>query len=242
MKTDTSPATGLNLKDLAQQAAEWRLMALLLERPIGDWATQVAALAAEVGDEGLRAAAQAAQAQASQSLYDSTFGPGGPAAPREVSYRQCLEAGSSLAELEAFYEIFAFRHDTPEPADHVAVQTNFISYLLLKQLYARVAGDDQQSELVARAIQHIVQDHLSNIAEPLAGALQSSGIDYLALALAALLQRVGPRRSLRGLGVPGTSVASNDDPLTCPGEPNDCAGGSLISITASGGAGRSQPA
>jgi nitrate reductase assembly molybdenum cofactor insertion protein NarJ len=182
--------------ELLQRAAQWRLIALLLSRPSGDWADQVAALKQEVPDDDLRSAADAATDMATTGLYDTIFGPGGPAAPREVSHRACLD-GNFLAELTALYRAFAYQGPAGEPPDHVAAQVDFVSYLFLKQAYAMARGDFGQAEIAANAARRVIEEHLSLIAAPLADSLGASGIDYLAAAAAALLKRVGqpPHRS-----------------------------------------------
>jgi hypothetical protein len=199
---------------LMLQAAEWRLLALLLERPLEGWAKQVASLAKEIHDEQLIAAATAAQEQASRSLYDTTFGPGGPAAPREISYRQGLDAGAFLAELTAFYQAFAYQRGDDEPPDHAAVEAGFVGYLKLKELYARVRGNEEEATVVAEAVDRFIQDHLAMLAEPLAASLDRSGIGYLSLAASSLLRRVGPRRVFDWAGADALPVLSGDEP-TC---------------------------
>jgi nitrate reductase assembly molybdenum cofactor insertion protein NarJ len=186
----------LPMFDLLQRAAEWRLIALLLSRPSGDWARQIAALKQEIPDEELRGAADASARIAVTAFYDTIFGPGGPAAPREVSHRACLD-GNFLAELTALYRAFAFQGPAGEPPDHVAVQSDFVSYLLLKQAYALSRSDVGQADIAANAARRVIEEHLGLIATPLAASLAASGIDYLAVAAAALLKRVGapPHRS-----------------------------------------------
>ena len=174
---------------LLRDAAEWRLISLLFECPSGDWHQQVKALAGEVGDAELKAAA-ANCAEASESLYYSTFGPGGPAAPREVSHRQTLQPGQMLDEIGAYYQAFAYQPTTSEPPDHIAVMTGFIAYLRLKEAY----GNAEQAEVTAKAAKQFVDDHLNLVAEPLAKSLSHSGIAYLAQASHVLLKRVGPSR------------------------------------------------
>ncbi len=68
-------------RKLLSEAAEWRLIGMLLACPQGDWRPQIAKLAAEVNDEPLKQAAAAMADEASEGLYHTTFGPGGPAAP-----------------------------------------------------------------------------------------------------------------------------------------------------------------
>ena len=67
---------------LLREAAEWRLISLLFECPNEEWQAQVAALAAEITDADLKAAAVAAREEAGEGIYHTIFGPGGPAAPR----------------------------------------------------------------------------------------------------------------------------------------------------------------
>ena len=77
MTTATAAATTQN--QLLGEAAEWRLLGLLFECPLPNWREQMDALAAEVVDADLKAAAEAARLEASEGLYHSIFGPGGPA-------------------------------------------------------------------------------------------------------------------------------------------------------------------
>lgn len=200
---------------LLDEAAQWRLISLLLACPRADWRSHVAALATEVSDEQLKAAACAMAAEASEGLYHTTFGPGGPAAPREVSYREYITPGQSLAELAAFYQAFAFSPASDEPPDHVAVEVDFIAYLRLKEAYAVSRGDEEQARVAADAAQSFQDDHLASIAEPLAGALASSAIVYLQLAAEALARRVGaPRPATPTAGSP-LPLLDNDAHLSC---------------------------
>lgn len=186
--------------NLLRDAAEWRLIGLLLECPGPDWRTQMAGLAKEVADPKLKAVAKAALTEASEALYHSTFGPGGPAAPREVSYRQSLMPGQMLEEIGAFYQAFAYQPTISEPPDHIAVMTGFVAYLRLKE----ALGNAEQAEITSKAARDFIDNHLNVMAEPLAKSLAHSGIAYLAQTGEALLKRVG---LCRAVGVP---VAGED--------------------------------
>ena len=70
-----------------------------------------------------------------------------------------------------------------------------MAYLRFKQAYALEAGQTDQVDIVASACQRFLEDHLNALAEPFAKTLGVSGIPYLAQTSAALLERVGPRRS-----------------------------------------------
>jgi TorA maturation chaperone TorD len=177
---------------LAQEAGEWRLLSLLFECPTPEWRKQVAALLAEVGDEELKSAAHDALDEASEGLFHHTFGPGGPAPPREATYHQTVQLGYLLSELQAYYNAFAFEPLTHEPLDHVSVEVGFVAYLRIKEAYARACQHEEQAATAAESAQKFIQEHLANIAQPFAGHLEGSGIPYLAKAGAVLLRRVGP--------------------------------------------------
>lgn len=177
---------------LLRAAAEWRLLGLLFSCPTWEWREQVASLAAEVGADDVTAAAATALNEADEGLYHSIFGPGGPAPPREVTYRQATLSGAFLAELAAYYQAFGYRAAGSEPLDHVSVEADFVAFLLLKQAFALSNQQRDQAAITARAAQSFIDEHLSNIAGPLAESIPASGIGYLQGAAQALAARTGP--------------------------------------------------
>lgn len=208
-------ASSPQILELVQQAAEWRLIGLLLECPSDDWQAHIAALAAEVADATLCEAAAACPQEASEGLYHTTFGPGGPAAPREVSYRDGLLFGKVLAELRGCYQAFAYLPSAMEAPDHVAIEAGFVSYLRLKEAYALARGAVEEAEITAQATRDFIAEHLAWFAEPLAHALQCSGIVYLAQAGAAVLARVGPRPQTTGEALACIDCCDCGDTLEC---------------------------
>jgi nitrate reductase assembly molybdenum cofactor insertion protein NarJ len=180
-----------NTVKLMRQAAEWRLLALLFECPRGDWCKRIEALAKDVEDGELREAARLAVEQADEGMYHSVFGPGGPAPPREISYRESLQAGGILAEIAGYYQAFAYQASSDEPFDHVSVEADFLAYLRLKEAYASARGDWDQAGVTADAARRFREDHVAVIAAPLARCLAYSGIEYLEKAAAALRKRTG---------------------------------------------------
>jgi nitrate reductase assembly molybdenum cofactor insertion protein NarJ len=184
-----------NESELFGQAAQWRLISLLLECPSEGWWEQMSLLSDEVEDEELKTAVASAREGASQGLYHSILGPGGPAPAREVSYRDWAEPGYLIAELVSYYDAFSYHPASAEAPDHVSVEAGFIGYLRFKQAYAIACQDAERGEVAAEAARNFIEEHLSTIAEPLAIALANSGVNYLALASNALLSRVGRRRN-----------------------------------------------
>ncbi len=180
-------------RQLLQDAAQWRLLGLLFECPNEDWRRNVAALAEEAADPLLQSAARHALEEASEGLYHSIFGPGGPAAPREVSYSDSLQLGRLMYEVTACYRAFGFKPVTVEAPDHVSVEAGFLAYLRMKEAYARARSNPEQAAVAMEAARTFILEHLSLIAEPLAASLEGLGLAYLKEAGRALVARVSAR-------------------------------------------------
>lgn len=179
--------------DLLRDAAAWRLLGRLFECPTDPWRADVIRLASDVRDPDLAAAAAAAVDQASEGLYHSMFGPGGPASPREVSYHDTLELGSVMSSLTGGYEAFGYRPALLESPDHVAVETGFVAFLRTKEAYAAMAGDGEHAATAREAAEGFLARHLANVADRLAARLAEAPVPYLQIASRVLARRVGPR-------------------------------------------------
>jgi nitrate reductase assembly molybdenum cofactor insertion protein NarJ len=212
---NTTVVESARARELLSDAAEWKLLAMLLACPQGDWREHVTMLAREVSDVELQHAAREMVEEATEGLYHSTFGPGGPAAPREVSHRDYVTPGAALSELVAYYEAFAFSPATDEPPDHVSIECDFLAYLRVKEAYALVRGDEQQAAIAADAAQHFQQDHLATLARPLQASLAASGIEYLQRAGRVLLQRVGPAPAAGPALGASLAILEDDAPDCC---------------------------
>lgn len=207
---------------LLRQAAEWRLISLLFECPAGTWRDDIVALASNIDDPLLASAVGHALEEASEGLYHSTFGPGGPAPPREVTYVKAIQLGYLLSELTAFYEAFAYQPATRESPDHVSVEAGFVGYLRLKEAYAVMRVDDEQASVTAEAAAMFMRDHLAALAEPLAATLDASSVAYLAETARALATRVGlPPSAIAspqaGRLLPVIQPSEDEDEITCEG-------------------------
>ncbi len=195
-----------------REAAEWRLLGLLFECPSAEWRASIAGLAADVRDEDLRLAARLAIAEATEGLYHSTFGPGGPAPPREATHRDMVQLGYLIAELEAYYAAFAYPRNHPEAPDHVSVEAGFAAYLKFKEAYAESCEDREAAEAAREACREFVAEHLASLAEPMTAALAGSGIPYLEAAARVLARRAGPAKPRFVVLEPAEAAA---DVLTC---------------------------
>lgn len=201
--------------NLLREAAAWRLLGLLLECPNDNWRAQTQALAHEIDDVELQHAAASAQLEASEGLYHSIFGPGGPAPPREVSYRDWTQPGYLLAELSEYYRAFGWQPALLEAPDHVAVEAGFVSYLCLKEAYALACADEEHAAMTAATAQQFITEHLQTLGEPLAKSLEHSGVPYLALAGASLLRRVGLRPAQPTLAALPVLNESEENAFAC---------------------------
>jgi nitrate reductase assembly molybdenum cofactor insertion protein NarJ len=185
----------------ALSGAGARVLGRLFECPSPAWRADVDGLAREMDAGDLRMAAEDACASATEGVFHSVFGPGGPAPPREVSYHDTLELGTLMADLASQYEAFGYRPVTDETPDHVSVEVGFVAYLHLKEAYALAIGDEEAAGLARRTAERFEREHLAMLAEPLAGLLSASQVPYLARAAGLLASRVGPRPKAAGLPV-----------------------------------------
>lgn len=187
------PALDAEARARLGEAAEWRLIGLLFERPRAEWWGLVARLAGEIEDPRLRAAGEAAH-DASEGVYLDVLGPGALSA-RAVAYVPSVQPGLHLARLAAFYEAFAYRPAGEDPPDHLAVQAGFFAYLRFKQAYALANGDAEHAQVTAEAAESFRAEHLVPCAAGVAHALAQCNIEYLRLLGQAVAARVGPPRT-----------------------------------------------
>jgi nitrate reductase assembly molybdenum cofactor insertion protein NarJ len=203
---------------LLAESARWRLTGLLFERPRPGWHEEVRALASEVGDERLAAAAHAAR-DADEGTYLAILGPGGAVSPREVAYRNMGDPGKILSELRGFYDAFGFHPKAEDPPDHVAVEAGFIGFVKLKQAFAAARGDTEGERTTREAAQVFVERHLGSFAGDLAERLNGMP-DYLERAAAVLRQACPPpvpaRPALHVLG--GHALDDEDSDFPCSGD------------------------
>jgi hypothetical protein len=157
MKKRTSD---IEARKLVEQAASWRLAALLLERPRPKWQEAIGVMLPEVSDRKLVSFAEEAE-QGSEENYHRLFGPGGTVSPREVSYCGFEDPGRLMAELQSFYHAFSYLPHREDSIDHVSVEAGFVGYLFLKEAYALKRGDSAAAEITKSARTRFMHEHLS---------------------------------------------------------------------------------
>ncbi|MCC7123439.1 MAG: molecular chaperone TorD family protein [Acidobacteria bacterium] len=201
--------------DALRDAAAWRLLARLFECPSEAWRRDIAALSRELGDAPLVEAARLAVEEASEGLYHSIFGPGGPAPPREVSYHATMELGSLMSSLTGFYGAFGYQPAITESPDHIAVESGFLAFLNLKRAYALIEGNEEHKAITAAAARDFRIGHLAMYAERLATILADAPAGYLQMASRILADRVGPRPGPRQLLVIQPEPAEDGGEFAC---------------------------
>ena len=164
MKANATNATDLDVRALIAEAASWRLASLLLERPRPEWRNEIAALSREASDESLLSCVDDV-ANATEENYHALFGPGGTVSPREVSYCGFEDPGHLMADLQAFYDAFSYLPMREDPIDHICVEAGFVSYLFLKEAYARREGNAEGAAITNSARNRFLRQHISRSAE-----------------------------------------------------------------------------
>lgn len=152
------------------------------------------ALAADGGGAAVRAA------------YIDLFDRGkGGASPYETEHGRMrgMSKGNDLADLSGFYRAFGLELDPErahEPHDHVAVELEFYTVLLLKQAHLERLGDQEGCDVVRAARQKFLSTHLAPLALGLAGrpavrdsALYGPLFAWCGEVLAAECERLGVR-------------------------------------------------
>ncbi|MBI5363230.1 MAG: molecular chaperone TorD family protein [Planctomycetes bacterium] len=200
--------------ELLGEAADWRLIGLLFERPREGWKKTVAELAAACTDPLLREAGELAR-EAEEGRYLAFLGPGGALSPRESGYRRTADPARTLSEIRIFHAAFAFEPEREDPVDHMSVLCAFVGWMRLKEAYA-VADDDRESaEITRAAADRFVREHLAPCAGPLAERLEQFECGQLLPAARALLARAGARpKNFEGDWVP-EGLGVEDCSMSC---------------------------
>ena len=180
---------GQDARATLQQAAEWRLLSLLLERPKAAWHQEIESLAKEIQDVLLSEAVALAK-NATQETYLALLGPAGMISPRETAYIGFEDPGQLLADLMAFYKAFSFTPMSEDPPDHITVEAGFIGYLTLKEVYAELAENNEAAQITREARDRFLEIHFCRLARGFAERFPASAPPYLVKTVEALLKRI----------------------------------------------------
>ena len=176
--------------ELLEEACQWRLLSLLLSRPTAERKDEVRRLAGERTTPRLAAAARAWCDNAGEGDYLHLLGPGGLVPAREVAYRPFADPGWLLADIARYHQAFGFRPAAEEPPDHIAVLGDFVSYLLLKEAYARDCEGGDAVAVTRGAMKRFMQEHVAPVAARVAERLDACGATDWGVAARLLAEKV----------------------------------------------------
>jgi TorA maturation chaperone TorD len=187
------------------------MLSLLLSRPTAERKNEAQELAPELTAARLTEVARAWCDNATEGAYLQLLGPGGLVPARAVAYRPFADPGQILAELARYHRAFGFHSVADEPSDHVAALAEFVSYLLLKEAYARESGDLEALAITRDAAERFIDEHLSPVACRLAERLDACGATDWSTAAHLLAEKVPAPH-------PSPKVAAQDEEaLQCGG-------------------------
>ena len=178
--------------ELAEQAGDWSLMRMLLERPDGNWRRRLLTESKDTVDPELTSAVQMAQAEANDYFHQVLFGTDGLLTSRESEYRFERDRGAVLADLEGMSERFGFSWNGSEAADHILALVGLMAHIL--SLQANAVQDNQIGEAIylEGIAEWLRRGHLAWFAEQVTSALSSTQVCYLSHVAHALEQRILP--------------------------------------------------
>ena len=102
--------------------------------------------------------------EAIQTEYTKVFGHtlSKDTSPYELEHLKSKEVFSltqALADINGFYKAFGLEVDAGERADHVAIEAEFLSYLILKETIASEADQAENAEVCRNAQRDFWKDH-----------------------------------------------------------------------------------
>lgn len=160
-----------------------------------------------------------------QAEYDRIFGlvPSRECPPYETEYHKTSEAffrSQQLADIAGFYRAFGLEvsRQKPDRPDHIALELEFMAFLLMKK---RLAATAEQSEVCAEAERTFFRDHLAWWVPSFATGLRRKAGDGLYAALADVLAALLPTERAR-LDVPPPRVPLQAVLVERPEEQPDC--------------------
>lgn len=159
---------------MENQPAPFVLASMLTSYPMGYLPENIPVLLEDEGvamPEDLRAFIKERTSQANvldlQSEYISIFDSGRGANPiyeTEYDRRRAMAKGNELSDIAGFYKAFGFELDANlegmEMLDHVGIELEFYSLLLMKEIHLTEAGDAQGMEIVRDARKKFLKAHL----------------------------------------------------------------------------------
>ena len=181
-----------SLDDLAEQAADWTLLAKLLEAPSDGWRRQLIEASAGIVDPELEVAVEMAQREGHHYYHQCLFGPDGLLTSRESEHRFERDRGAVIADLKGLADSLGFRRIGLEPADHIVALVALMAHVAT--LEAEAVSDERVGEAIyfEGIAEWLRRGHLAWFAEQIARALTDTEVCYLSHVAYALEARTLP--------------------------------------------------
>jgi len=106
--------------------------------------------------------------------------------PYELEFlknKEVFAMTQTLADINGFYRAFGVSVTAGERADHLAIEAEFLSYLILKERFALENGDEENAEVCRNAQKDFWTDHFCSWVSKLSRNLQAeSGVRFYRIA------------------------------------------------------------
>jgi len=185
-------APTVSIDELEEQAADWTLIALLLERPHPEWRERLKAASRKTVDPELRTAVDLAQREGSAKFHEVLFGPDGLLVSRESGYRGEGDHTPLMADLRGLASSLGYSRFGDEPADHILVVVELMAHVLRARADAMAHGRVGEAFYLEGVTEWLRRAHLAWFTDQISRALWKTEVCYLSHIAVALELRVHP--------------------------------------------------
>ena len=182
----------VSIDELEEEAADWTLIALLLERPIAEWRERLLEAAQGTFDPELRTAVLLAQREGSANFHEVLFGPNGLLVSRESSYRGEGDQTPLMADLRGLAASLGYTRIGDEPADHILAVAGLMAHALQARADAMTDGNVGEGFYLEGVTEWLRRAHLAWFSDQISRALLETEVCYLSHVAYALELRVHP--------------------------------------------------
>jgi hypothetical protein len=180
------------VEELQEQAGDWSLIALLLQKPQPGWPQRLRAAAEKTVDPELRVAADLAHGKGNDYFHECLFGPNGLLLSRESCYRSADDHSPLLADLSSLADALGYSRVGDEPADHIVSVVDLMAHVLSRRADAMADGQVGEAMYLEGVAEWLRRAHLAWFTEQIVKALSETEVCYLSHVARALEARVHP--------------------------------------------------
>jgi len=166
-----------------ERATSYRFFSLYFRLPTEAVNAELVGLSTQVSHE-LRELAEMRQQLTLEECaqeFHRVLGAGGiPACASSYDDNALAGRGPMLADISGFYQAFAYRPEPPpaEVPDHLAVELDFLSYLVVKVAFALNEGCQEEADIARQAWERFLAQHLRDWTERFHAQLERSSSPF----------------------------------------------------------------